>query len=56
MSLRKSPTLTAAPIASHRRNAKKSAGPRIARGKAWLWLNRLGDGRGSELAERSLSV
>ncbi len=52
MSLRKSPTLTPALVASNRRNAKKSTGPRTARGKAWLPLNRLGDGWGSGLAEK----
>ena len=44
MSLRKSPTLTLALLASNRRNAKKSTGPRTARGKAWSWLNRFRDG------------
>ena len=44
MSLRKSPTLTAALLASNRRNAKKSTGPRTARGKAVSRLNRLWDG------------
>jgi hypothetical protein len=41
MSLRKSPTLTPALLASNRRNAQKSTGPRTARGKAWSRLNRL---------------
>lgn len=44
MSLRKSPTLTAALLASNRRNAKKSTGPRTARGKAWSRLNHLRHG------------
>ena len=44
MSLRKSPTLTPALIASNRRNAKKSTGFRTARGKAWARLNRLRHG------------
>jgi hypothetical protein len=44
MSLRKSPTLTPALIAANRRNAKKSTGPRTARGKAWSRLNRLRHG------------
>jgi len=44
MSLRKSPTLTPALLASNRRNAKKSTGPRTARGKAWSRLNRLRHG------------
>lgn len=39
MSLRKSPTLTPALLASNRRNAKKSTGPRTARGKARSRLN-----------------
>ena len=39
MSLRKSPTLTPALLASNRRNAKKSTGPRTARGKAIARLN-----------------
>jgi hypothetical protein len=44
MSLRKSPTLTPALLASNRRNAKKSTGPRTVRGKAWSRLNRLRNG------------
>ncbi len=44
MSLRKSPTLTPALLASNRRNAKKSTGPRTARGKAWSRLNPLRNG------------
>jgi len=44
MSLRKSPTLTAALLESNRRNAQKSPGPRTARGKAWSRLNRLREG------------
>ena len=44
MSLSKSPTLTPARFVSHRRNAQKSTGPRTARGKAWLRLNRLRNG------------
>ena len=39
MSLRKSPTLTPALVASNRRNAKKSTGPRTAQGKAISRLN-----------------
>jgi hypothetical protein len=39
VSLRKSPTLTPALLASNRRNAKKSTGPRTARGKAISQLN-----------------
>ena len=41
MSLRKSPTLTAALLASNRKNAKQSTGPRTAQGKAWSRLNRM---------------
>ena len=44
MSLRKSPTLTPALLASNRRNAKKSTGSRTAWGKAWSRLNRILDG------------
>ena len=44
MALRKSPTLTPALLASNRQNAKKSTGPRTARGKAWSRLNRLRNG------------
>ena len=44
MSLRKSPTLTPALLASNRLNAKKSTGPRTARGKAWSRLNRFQHG------------
>lgn len=48
MSLRKSPTLTPALLASNRRNAKKSTGPRTAQGKAWSRLNRLRKGERSQ--------
>jgi hypothetical protein len=44
MSLRKSPTLTPALLASNRQNAKRSTGPRTARGKAQSRLNALRDG------------
>ncbi len=44
MSLRKSPCLTPALLASNRRNAKKSTGPRTARGKAWSQLNHMREG------------
>lgn len=44
MSLRKSPTLTPALLASNRLNAKKSTGPRSKRGKAWSRLNRFRHG------------
>jgi hypothetical protein len=48
MSLRKSPTLTPALLAANRQNAKKSSGPRTARGKAWSRLNGLRHGRRSQ--------
>ena len=49
MSLRKSPTLTPALLDSNRRNARKSTGPKTARGKAWSRLNHLRNGaRSSE--------
>jgi len=48
MSLRKSPTLTPALLASNRLNAKKSTGPRTAQGKAWSRLNRLRKGGRSQ--------
>jgi len=52
MSLRKSPPLTPALLASNRRNAKKSTGPRTAQGKAWSRLNRLRKGgRSQELMD-----
>jgi hypothetical protein len=44
MSLRKSPTLTPARLASNRRNARKSTGPRTARGKAWSRPSSLREG------------
>ncbi len=47
MSLRKSPTLTPALLASNRCNAKKSTGPRTARGKAFLRLSRFRHGHRS---------
>ena len=47
MSLRKSPTLTPALLASNRRNAKKSTGPRTAPGKAWSRLNHFRHGNRS---------
>ncbi len=45
MSLRKSPCLTPALLASNWRNAKKSTGPRTARGKASSRLNHMRNGR-----------
>jgi hypothetical protein len=49
MSLRKSPTLTPARLEANRRNARKSTGPRTARGKAWSRLNSLRSGARSSL-------
>ncbi len=40
MSLRKSPTRTLALREAHRRNARKSTGPRTARGKAQTRLDK----------------
>ena len=49
MSLRKSPTRTAAFMEANRRNALKSTGPKTTRGKAWTRLNSLREGwRSSE--------
>lgn len=47
MSLRKSPCLTPALLASNRRNSQKSSGPRTALGKAWSRLNHVREGRRS---------
>jgi hypothetical protein len=47
MSLRKSPILTSDRIEANRRNARKTAGPRTARGKAYSRLNRLKRGGSS---------
>ena len=44
MSLRKSPSRTAAFLAAQRRNARKSTGPRTARGKTQSGLNGLKHG------------
>ena len=51
MSLRKSPTLTPARIEANRRNAKKSTGPRTARGKSQSQINSLRTGGRSALHE-----
>jgi hypothetical protein len=48
MSLRKSPTLTPALLAANRNNARKSTGPRTARGKAWSRLNHMQHGGHSQ--------
>jgi len=45
MGLRKSPELTRAFIAANRRNARKSTGPKTARGKARTSLNALKGGQ-----------
>jgi hypothetical protein len=44
MSLRKARTITPEVLAANRRNAKKSTGPRTARGKAQSCLNHLQKG------------
>jgi hypothetical protein len=49
MSLRKSPTMTPARLEANRRNARKSTGPRTARGKGWSRLNSLRTGARSSL-------
>jgi hypothetical protein len=49
MSLRKSPTLTPARLEANRRNARKSTGPRTARGKSQSSLNSLRTGTRSAL-------
>ena len=49
VSLRKSPTLTPALLAAHRRNARKSTGPRTVRGKAQTRMNALRTGDRSRL-------
>ena len=52
MSLRKSPTRTPALMAANRANARKSTGPRTAKGKAASRMNRLRHGTHStELAD-----
>jgi hypothetical protein len=51
MSLRKPPTMTPARIEANRRNAKKSTGPRTARGKAQSRMNGLRTGDRSALYE-----
>ncbi len=53
MRLRKPPTRTPATLAANRANALKSTGPRTARGKARVALNRLKRGRyAARLAEK----
>ena len=51
MSLRKSPTLTPALLEANRRNAKKSTGPRTARGKAQVRMNALRSGERSPICQ-----
>ena len=55
MSLRKSPTRTPALLAANRANARKSTGPRTARGKSFVRLNALRHGRRSRPLGRILS-
>ena len=54
MFLRKSPTLTPALLEFNRRNARKSTGPKTARGQAWSRLNHLRDGMSSAEYRRFL--
>ncbi len=49
MSLRKSPSMTPARMEANRRNAKKSTGPRTARGKEQSRMNSLRTGTRSAL-------
>jgi hypothetical protein len=49
MSLRKSPTRTPALLEANRRNARKSTGPRTARGKAQTRMNAFQNGNRSRL-------
>lgn len=56
MSLRKSPNLTPALLAANRRNARKSTGPRTARGKRQSRLNALRSGGRSRLRGRFFAV
>jgi len=49
MSLRKPPTMTPARLEANRRNARKSTGPRTARGKAQVRFNALKNGNHSRL-------
>lgn len=52
MPLRKSPTLTPAMLEANRRNARKSTGPRTARGKAQVRFNALKDGGRSRICQK----
>ena len=54
MSLRKSPTMTPARIETHRRNARKSTGPRTEQGEAQSRMNRLQGGTRSAFRRRLL--
>jgi len=57
MPLRKSPTLTPAMLEAHRRNAKKSTGPRTAQGKAQTRMNaRRGGGRSGLWREFAMAL
>jgi hypothetical protein len=49
VSLRKSPTMTAARLEANRRNASKSTGPRTGHGKSQSRLNNLREGNRSAL-------
>ena len=52
MSLRKSPTMTPARLAANRASAKKSTGPRTARGKAQSRMNGLRNGSRSRFYQQ----
>jgi hypothetical protein len=54
MSLRKSPALTPALLEANRRNARKSTGPRTARGKAQSRMNGLRKGERSAVYKKLL--
>ena len=54
MSLRRSPTRTAALLAANRSNAKKSTGPKTDRGKGFSQLNSLKHGRYARMFRSNL--
>ena len=54
MSLRQSPTRTAALVAANRSNARKSTGPKTDRGKGFSQLNSLQQGRDARMFRSNL--